>query len=384
MGVLGAMVAFVAAGESELGDPWTLPQPRALAEHDISVGGWLSGGVYGNQYGAPDNGPIGLRDLGDSAAADQLWIFAERKTDAQRRDWDWGGRVDYLFGVDAPDTQCFGDRTWDYGWNSGRDYGSAIPQLYGEVAHGDFKVKLGHFYTLIGYEVVQATGNFFYSHSYCHTFGEPFTHTGAVAEYALNEKVSAYGGWVNGWDEGWATKNHGSMFLGGLSLKFSEQASLAWYCTAGTLGDGDAYAGAPTGDLYMNSLVLNLKLSERWTYVFEHDLGTNFNIDPRDGENNQWYGIVNYLTCKLTDRVSYGGRFEWFQDPQGARVVAGDRGSYCALTGGLNWKPRANFTLRPEIRYDWYNGSAGPDGLPFAGGNRSSQLSGGADCVFTY
>jgi len=55
MGVLGAMVAFVAAGESARGDPWTLPQPRALAEHDISVGGWLSGGVYGNQYGAPDN-----------------------------------------------------------------------------------------------------------------------------------------------------------------------------------------------------------------------------------------------------------------------------------------------------------------------------------------
>ena len=80
-----------------------------------------------------------------------------------------------------------------------------MPQIYGEVAYNDVKVKIGHFYTPIGYEVVQATGNFFYSHSYSHTFGEPFTHTGALAAWAPNEKVTWYSGWVDGWDEGFAT-----------------------------------------------------------------------------------------------------------------------------------------------------------------------------------
>ena len=53
-----------------------------------------------------------------------------------------------------------------------------MPQLYAEIAYNDLKVKVGHFYTPIGYEVVQVPQNFFYSHSYSHTFGEPFTHTG--------------------------------------------------------------------------------------------------------------------------------------------------------------------------------------------------------------
>jgi hypothetical protein len=267
----------------KLADPWTLPQPNALKQHDITVGGWLEGGFYGNQYGTPSNGPIGLRNVGDGFTADQLWIFAERKTDTKGCGWDLGGRVDYLFGADGPDTQAFGNRTWDYGWNSSRDDGSAIPQLYGEVAYNDLKVKMGHFYTPIGYEVVQAPGNFFYSHSYSHTFGQPFTHTGALASYQPNEKVTYYGGWVNGWDYGFNSRGDGSMFLGGLSFNLSEKATLAWYLTAGKFGNGvDSFSGVGpvSGDLYYNCVVFTYKLSEKLTYIFEHDLGTNYNVDP--------------------------------------------------------------------------------------------------------
>ena len=45
----------------KLADPWTLPQPDFLKDRNITVGGWLEGGIYANQYGAPFNGPIGLR-----------------------------------------------------------------------------------------------------------------------------------------------------------------------------------------------------------------------------------------------------------------------------------------------------------------------------------
>jgi hypothetical protein len=368
----------------ELADPWTLPQAATLRDRNITVGGWIEAGIYGNEYGEPNNGPIGLRNVGDGFTADQLWIFAERKTDTGGSGWDVGGRIDYLFGADGPDTQSFGDRSWDYGWNSSRDYGSAIPQLYGEVAYNNLKVKFGHFYTPIGYEVVAATGNFFYSHSYSHTFGEPFTHTGALAEYAITENVKAYGGWVNGWDQGFAGDNHGSMFLGGLSLTISERASLAWFCSAGQLGDGTAFTGAASGDAYMNSFVFTYKLTDRWTYVFEHDLGTNYNVNRRTGVDNQWYEINNYVMYKVTDCLSYGGRFEWFQDPQGAKVVAGDRGNYYAGTVGLNWRPHANVAIRPEIRYDTFTGTAPAGGLPFNNGTSAHQFSLGTDFIFTF
>ena len=369
----------------KLADPWTLPQPEYLKDRNITVGGWLSGGIYGNQYGAPSNGPVGLRNVGDGFTMDQVWFYAERKTDTKGCGWDFGGRVDYLFGTDAPDTQAFGDRSWDYGWNTSRDYGSAMPQLYGEVAYNDVKVKIGHFYTPIGYEVVQAPGNFFYSHSYSHTFGEPFTHTGALASYQPNDKVTYYGGWVDGWDQGFANDNHGSTFLGGLSLNLSEKATLAWYVSAGQLGNGEAFVGAASGDLYYNCLIFTYKLNEQWTYVFDHELGTNSNVDPQNGVDNQWYEVNNYLIRKLNDCWSLAGRMEWFQDPQGARVTAGSsRGDYFALTGGVNYKPHANITIRPEIRYDWFDAFAGTTSLPFNDGTSSSQFSGGFDMIFTY
>ena len=61
-------------------------------------------------------------------------------------------------------------------------YGWAMPQAYFEVAYGNWSVKAGHFYTIVGYEVIPATGNFFYSHSLTMFNTEPFTHTGVLAD----------------------------------------------------------------------------------------------------------------------------------------------------------------------------------------------------------
>jgi hypothetical protein len=373
--------------KGKLADPWTLPQPAFLKDRDITIGGWIEGGIYGNQYGAPSNGPIGLRGIGNGFTVDQVWFYAERKTDTKGAGWDLGGRIDYLFGVDALATQCFGDHTFDYGWNTSSIYGFAMPQVYAEIAHDDVKVKVGHFYTPIGYEVVQAPQNFFYSHSYSHTFGEPFTHTGALASYARNEDVTYYAGWTEGWDQGFEDADGGSTFLGGISSKLSEKTTVAWYVSAGKLGTGNAFPGAASGDIYYNCFILTQKINEKWTYIFEHDLGTNSNVAAVGGVpgvDNQWYQINNYLTYKVNDCWSYGGRFEWFQDPQGARVVPGAMGNYWAMTGGVNYKPHANITIRPEIRYDWFNAFAGSTTLPFNGGTSSSQLSGGFDMIFTY
>ena len=64
---------------------------------------------------------------------------------------------------------------------------------------GTWSVKVGHFYTIIGWEVVTAPDNFFYSHAYTMYNSEPFTHTGVLGHaWPLTEDVEVYGGYTLG------------------------------------------------------------------------------------------------------------------------------------------------------------------------------------------
>jgi hypothetical protein len=129
---------------------------------------------------------------------------------------DIGGRMDFMYGTDARFTQASG---WDDKWNAGSSgyYDIAMPQLYVEIfapIGNGITAKLGHFYTTIGNEVVPSNGNFFYSHAYTMQYGEPFTHTGALFSYDIDDNFSINGGAVIGWDN--MTENAGAWsFLGG-------------------------------------------------------------------------------------------------------------------------------------------------------------------------
>jgi len=122
----------------------------------------------------------------------------------------WGGRIDLLYGTDFLYTVAAGlDAYRTYPdpvelsgprWASSRYYGLAMPQLYGEVGTQELNIKFGHFYTLIGYEVVPAIGNFFYTHAYTMQYGEPFTHTGILGTWMPNDQLTIIGGITNGWN----------------------------------------------------------------------------------------------------------------------------------------------------------------------------------------
>lgn len=62
---------------------------------------------------------------------------------------------------------------------------AAYAELNLPIGNG-IDVKIGHFYTIIGYEVVTAPDNFFITKPYTMQYGEPFTHTGVLASYAFN------------------------------------------------------------------------------------------------------------------------------------------------------------------------------------------------------
>jgi hypothetical protein len=261
--------------------------------------------------------------------------------------FDIGGRIDTIYGTDAQKTQSFGNPgagvrgfgTFDASLDHG-EYGWAIPQAYGEVAMGDLSVKIGHFFTLVGYEVIPVTGNFFRSHSYTMFNSEPFTHTGVLGTYAVNEQLSLMGGWVLGWDTGFDQLNQGNALHSGFTYAFNDNVTFSYMNTYGNFGWRDG------GDdnSYSHSMVLVAGLTDNLQYIAQSDVIDTSNPGVSEFDT---VGLNQYLIYNLNDVVGIGGRAEWWK---------ADGVSFYEATSGLNIKLLDNLVIRPEYRQDWAPG----------------------------
>ncbi|MCA9154639.1 MAG: porin [Planctomycetales bacterium] len=349
----------------------------------MSVGFWTQIGYH--TQGQNGAGLGYFNEYPNKIQLQQQWAYIEKAVDNGGCGFDWGFRMDYVYGTDGPNTQAFGSVPghWDTSWDHGvgdTGYGHAIPQLYAEVAYNDLKVKMGHFFTIVGYEVVPATGNFFYSHAYTMNYGEPFTHTGFLGEYSASDDVTLYAGYTFGWDTGFEDFLDAHTFLGGVSMQLSDSSSLAYMVNTGEFGDGTGKAGfaGNAGNIFMQSVVYTRNLSDDLEYVFQTDYGTN---TGKNGTGNEWYGVNQYLFYTLNDCWKAGARYEIFRDQAGAgqtgRVGNGVE-VYNAATLGLNYTPTANLTIRPETRWDWVNRGSGA----YSGNN--SLFTFGIDAILTF
>ncbi len=367
----------------------------------LVLGGWLDQGITVNARNPADrfNGPITFNDRDCEYQMNQLWLYAEREVDTGGYGFGVGGRVDCLYGTDWRFTQAYGLET---DWNeSERFYGAAVPQAYMDVAVDDLTVRMGHYFTIIGYEVVAAPNNFFYSHSYAKQYGEPFTHTGLLGSYNLSDQLVISAGFDRGWNM-WEDNNDELSFLGGLSWTSQSGATLlAFAITNGAYDD----AGELNRSMY--SFVFTQRVTDRLTYVLQHDRGfdNDGGIQPEIGprENAQWYGINQYILLDVNKYWDLGLRVEWFRDDDGTRVggigaphgwtggpnIAGNQigwaGNFFEITLGVNWKPCANLVVRPECRWDWYRGPVDAAGqLPYDAGAKRSQFTFATDVYFTF
>jgi len=302
----------------------------------LNIGGWTQVGYHNNSTAIGTAGAYNVHP--GKARLHQQWLYMGHQADGSAG-MEFGFQFDMLYGVDAQDTQAFGNNPGNWDFQSGLDngiYGWAFPQLYGEVAVGDLSVKVGKFFTIIGYEVVQATGNFFYSRAFTTYNTEPFTHTGALATYTLNDAVTLYGGWTAGWDTGFDQVASGSSFLGGIGLQLSDALNVTYATSSGNFG---ARSGGADG--YMHSMVFNVNLTENLNYILQGDM---LRIRAT-GEDD--LGINQYLIWSVSDRFGIGGRAEWWKD-EGV--------SHYSATGGVNIRPCADIVLRPEVRQNWVPG----------------------------
>ncbi|MDN5849474.1 MAG: porin [Nitrococcus sp.] len=300
----------------------------------FTIGGWTQLGYTNDSDGVFNTSP-------DEINLHEQWLYAERVADG-RCGWDFGFRLDAIYGTDAQNTQAFGepppqhhfDTEWDYGI-----HGWALPQVYVEVANGDWSVKGGHFLTLIGYESVPATVNFFFSRPFTFNFNEPFTHTGVLGTYTASDAVTLYGGWTAGWDTGFDSFDGGNNFLGGVGFGLSDRVTVTYALTAGDLG-------FPQGEGYSHSLVVDTTPAPDWNYVFQWDQ-VEVNANPFGPNTNHRSGVVNYLFYTINNAFKAGVRAEWFR--------SGSHSVY-EITTGVNVRPIPNLVIRPEFRWQFADG----------------------------
>ncbi len=331
------------------GDPCTLEKHLTPCCNDVTYGGFVDVGYYSQNTGlsARSGDQLDIHDYPDHAQLSQAYFYVEKKAKTDSCCCDWGYRWDIVYGTEAWAAQAFGNQNngWDKAWDDGA-YAWAMPQAYIELGYNDWDIKMGHFYTPMGYEVFPANGNFFYSRSLSWFNSEPITHTGVIGTYTANKCTTYTVGYTAGWDTAFDTFDGGGDFMGGITQKLNDNVTLTYMLMVGNFGfRSDGEFG------YEHTLVLDTKLSKKWEYVLENDYvhtDGSFGGNGVTG-NGEDIEIANYLFYTINDCWKMGSRLEWWKSNQ----VTGQDTSFYELTYGLNYKANANWMIRPEVRYDW-------------------------------
>jgi hypothetical protein len=259
-----------------------------------------------------------------------------------------------------------------------------VTQAYVDVAvpvGNGMLVRVGKMVTHMGYESINPENNALYSHSYMFGFAIPFTHTGAMVFYNLNDKLTVMGGISRGWNQS-LTDNNGDAIdlLYQAVYKASDTMTLTYN---GTLGP--EAAGNSSDWWWVNDFIVSQKIGDQLTIAVNADYGLFIHGDPvGNGKSAQWYGVAAYAGYTLNDMLTLNGRAEWYNDQEGANLGAGVPVTAYEATVGVAVKPMPNndigrnLIIRPELRYD-YTQPAG-----FNGGTDHDMISFGVDVMFLF
>ncbi len=354
----------------------------------LTANGFISMGYTINPHNPNNrmNGPVTWFDRANDFQVNQTYLSISKSIDTEKDELQFGGSLDFLYGSDAVFTQALG-LDQDIVTDSPL-YRLAIPQAYVDVYLPKAKTTLraGHFYTIMGYEVVKTTDNFFASIPYTFAYGVPFTHTGllAITKLGCEGNVTMTNGVVRGWDS-WYDNNNALSYLGGVTWNVNDKVTATFNVIAGAEQDepnlpfqGIIDTPGSTVNRAMYTAWIRAKLSDKLTWILHHDHAV------QDAALNapaaEWYSVVNYLQYDVNDKLAIGARAEWFRDDDGVRVgiarftsnlgpqvndvriPAAQRAAfgnglaganYYALSLAANYKANTCLTIRPELRWDF-------------------------------
>src|SRR5690606_25306751 len=148
---------------------------------------------------------------------------------------------------------------------------------------------------------VPATGNFFPSVPLTFQYGEAFTMTGVLFNWAFSEDATVGFGAYNGWDNFTPQNNPYYSYVVTYTENFADGSSFAY---SGTSGNEPNQSGVNDGFSYryVQTLVYSRTLSgisDRLSYVGQSDFGYQ-NDATVTAEDAYWYGINQYLFYKVS------------------------------------------------------------------------------------
>jgi hypothetical protein len=217
-----------------------------------------------------------------------------------------------------------------------------------------------------------------------------------LATYKLSNQWSVAAGFHRGWMM-FEDLNDDLDLMGGVMWNSRSKRTSATFA----ISSGAQDPGAGVRNRFVSSFVLKHMVTNRLQYVLVQNYGYEDDgvFWQAPAEDAEWYGINQYFLYKINPCWSACLRAEWLRDDDGARIFGvpnmlpeihtwpggpGFAGDFYEVTAGLNWRPHPNVLIRPECRYDWYDGQLGATGLPFDAGNKDEQFTFAVDMILTY
>jgi hypothetical protein len=359
---------------------------KSMEAANISITGYVEGGYF-YDTNAPRlaqqeptlvafPGPFSNRGL-----LDQADVTIQKKIDATKS-WDWGFLFEGGYGTDYTFIHSSGllDNRAGAAKNSGH------PQNQVDIVQGDVSLLVpvgsgltltaGKFVGLLSLEVINPTGNAFYTHSYNFTYGVPATNTGVTASYTFakawnGNDVTVLGGITRGWNQTFRDGNGEIDGIAQISTNLNDKTHLVLnaeegpegndpaHTNIGPFNEGSSEASGNSGNYWTTlEAILTYTASDQLTLTGDFLYNDIPHADGIvDGKNCQWYGAALYAGYKLNSNFTLNGRAEWYRDQNG--FSTGTQANYYEATAGVQIHPLPNdnifqwLQIRPEVRYDY-------------------------------
>ncbi len=378
------------------------PTPSPTPEPRFKISGWIDTGITFNPDSPQSNQTFGrlFDDRANEPLLNQIVISFERTLVPQPGEFDWGFKLQFMYGSDARFIHSLGlfDHTAATSIVQPDLVEAYLNLHFPIISEGGIDLKLGKFVTLEGAETIDPRTNFFYSHTYIFNFGIPFNHTGALATFHATKWLNLYSGITRGVNTSLDDNNDNVSFQDGVGLNLLDGK----LTVLATTSIGPETPNNNHDQRYLNDITVTAKITDKFTSITDLNYARDEVIDA------QAYGIAQYFTYAINGWLTAGIRGEIFRDDKGfyvvsfanthdpmlalegeptidPRTVGGGKTTYGAVTLGLNIKtpvpkPAASLVIRSELRFDRaLNGTR-----PFNDSSDSNQFTAGIDVIITF
>ncbi|MDR0212322.1 MAG: porin [Pseudomonas putida] len=408
-------------------------------DYGINISGLLDVSYSRNNRSTHDERDGGQTNLPVSGSADEglelnnLHLFIDRPLTANfvprvtplpgpaPTEASFGFTFEAAYGRNAQNARTYG---WDMHWGinspgdddpdkARRDKQNflAVPNIAATAYlpyAGGMTMIAGIFGPALGYEIppnVRAARNPFASRSYAFT-----TQSGAVSGVMLGKRLVNNEHMLLGAELGVAQgqgnlrdNNDSKIVLGALRWRTPDMNT--WVDYEFLVGDSqnDSFSDVqtPRGRLVspdgqfkqQHSLNGWHRFDSRWSmgaelvYGRQDGDGKPTTVDLVRGpgfDGAHWWGANAVLTYQARPDLALSVRGEHFSDPDGYVLFPAStgRGAFNGVTAGLRYEVNKYLSLRPEIRYDWFD--AREHDQPFARGRARDQLTGMVEALFYF